>query len=113
MRYSLVIHIAMLSSDKVLFDSKRGRCGEYSMCALAIFESLGYKARWIVDWADHLWVEVLVAGKWVHCDPCEASVNEPLLYQGWGKNQTYIIAFGRDHIEDVTGAYTSDLAAAR
>eukprot|EP00614_Pseudopedinella_elastica_P024455 CAMPEP_0172635108 /NCGR_PEP_ID=MMETSP1068-20121228/197659_1 /TAXON_ID=35684 /ORGANISM="Pseudopedinella elastica, Strain CCMP716" /LENGTH=109 /DNA_ID=CAMNT_0013447219 /DNA_START=123 /DNA_END=452 /DNA_ORIENTATION=+ len=83
------------------------------MCALAIFESLGYKARWIVDWADHLWVEVLVAGKWVHCDPCEASVNEPLLYQGWGKNQTYIIAFGRDHIEDVTGAYTSDLAAAR
>jgi hypothetical protein len=49
---------------KVLFESKRGRCGEYSMCALALLESLGYTARWVVDWSDHVWVEVFLGGKW-------------------------------------------------
>jgi hypothetical protein len=29
----------------------------------------------------------------VHLDPCEAAVNNPLLYEGLGKNQRYIIAF--------------------
>lgn len=49
---------------------------------------------------------------WVHLDPCEAAVDEPLLYQGWGKNQTYILAFTREGVEDVTHTYTSDAAAA-
>jgi len=31
--------------------------------------------------------------RWIPIDPCEASVDEPLLYESWGKNQTYIIAF--------------------
>mmetsp|Transcript_12311 Transcript_12311/g.26930 ORF Transcript_12311/g.26930 Transcript_12311/m.26930 type:complete len:124 (-) Transcript_12311:304-675(-) len=83
---------------------------------------LGRRCRWVVDWADHVWVEVHVRGRgWVHLDPCEAVIDEPLLYQGWGKKQTYIIAFegpweeeelGSDppfrHIEDVTMRYTSD-----
>lgn len=39
-------------------------------------------------------MEVSLPGKgWVHLDPCEAAVDEPLLYQSWGKNQTYILAF--------------------
>jgi hypothetical protein len=58
----------------------------------------------------------------VHLDPCEASVDERLLYQGWGKKQTYILAFYAPHIkasgienaipliEDVTCSYTSDSA---
>jgi hypothetical protein len=102
---------------------------------------LGYKKlRWVVDWADHVWVDIRLgdsigssndsaSGRWVHCDPCEASIDEPLLYEGWGKNQTYILAFydpfnrnavdggdlpvGDDVfrfpvIEDVTASYTTD-----
>ncbi len=34
-----------------------------------------------------------VDGRWVHLDLCEAAVNNPLLYEGLGKNGTYIVAF--------------------
>ena len=93
-------------------DAKRGRCGEYSMLLYRMLRALGYDGvRWVVDWADHVWVEVLLGGgrsddacdrtdeklgaggRWVHLDPCEASVDNPLLYESWGKNQTYIVAF--------------------
>lgn len=58
-----------------------------------------------------LWGEVLIDGRWVHFDPCEAAIDEPLIYQGWGKNQTYIVAYdcqNRDAV-DVTSAYTSNI----
>jgi hypothetical protein len=87
---------------------------------------LGYTVRWTVDKADHVWAEVKikalnVSGEvsllftftspyryrldalsqvdeaWVHLDPCEAAVDEPLLYQNWGKNITYIFAYSMDH----------------
>lgn len=90
--------------------TRRGRCGEYSMLLYRMLRSLGYgdKIRWVVDWADHLWVEVLLgddviglknateeseSGRWVHLDPCEAAVDNNLLYSSWGKNQTYLMAF--------------------
>lgn len=44
---------------------------------------------------------------WVHVDPCEAAVNEPLIYQGWGKAQTYIFAYTKSDVEDVTEHYTT------
>ena len=93
--------------NKVL-SARRGRCGEYSVLALRMFEMLGYQARWVVDWADHVWVEILVRGRWMHVDPCEASIDEPHLYEGWGKNATFVFAFGKDgSVEDVTAAYTT------
>lgn len=83
--------------------TQRGRCGEYSMLLYRMLRVLGYDAvRWVVDWADHVWVEARLGGgvrgdgrggRWVHLDPCEAAVDVPLLYEGWGKNQTYIVAF--------------------
>ena len=49
-------------------------------------------------------------------DPCEASIDEPLIYQGWGKNQTYIFSYSIDPVdanetvaEDVTARYTTDI----
>lgn len=86
-------------------DTKRGRCGEYSMLLYRMLRVLGYDAvRWVVDWSDHVWVEVWMGGKsrtesetdggrWVHLDPCEAAVDNNLLYESWGKNQTYIVAY--------------------
>jgi len=57
-----------------------------------------------------VWDEVFVDGSWIHLDPCEAAVNEPLIYEGWGKNQTYIFAFSSNGtIEDVTAKYTTNI----
>lgn len=56
--------------SKVL-ETRRGRCGEYSVLMMRLLEVLGYSCRWVVDWSDHVWVEARVGGKWVHIDPCE------------------------------------------
>lgn len=106
--------------NKALFvtQTRRGRCGEYSMLLYRMLRALGYKRiRWVVDWADHVWVEAFLGddiigvvsnndsfsdkgnekkkkkGRWVHLDPCEAAIDNPLLYSSWGKNQTYLVAF--------------------
>lgn len=111
------------NSAASVMTSQRGRCGEYSMLMLRFFRALGYEARWVVDWSDHVWAEVQLGDRWVHVDPCEAAIDQPLLYESWGKQQTYIIAFhpskSTDNdaatkkgesicIEDVTQMYTSD-----
>jgi len=82
--------------------TKRGRCGEYSMLLYRMLRALGHEVRWIVDWADHVWCEVKICtGRWVHLDPCEAAVDKPLLYQDWGKTQTYILAYYAPPLEDL------------
>jgi hypothetical protein len=60
-----------------------------------------------------MWAEVKVDGEWVHLDPCEAAVGENLIYQGWGKKQTFIFAFSYSSpfVEDVTALYTSNFTA--
>ena len=94
-----------------MLETRRGRCGEYSILMLLFLQVLGYEARWIVDREDHVWAEVNISD-WIHVDPCEAVVNEPLIYQSWGKLQTFIFAFssknGYCDIEDVTLRYTTN-----
>jgi hypothetical protein len=119
-RYNSVRHV---------IEHRRGRCGEYSMLLYRTLQYLGHDARWVVDWADHVWAEVYLDDQWVHLDPCEAAVDEKLLYQQWGKRQVYIVAFylpppplssssrspqqQRRHqrhalVEDVTQRYTTE-----
>jgi DNA-directed RNA polymerase subunit M/transcription elongation factor TFIIS len=83
-RYNSVRHV---------IEHRRGRCGEYSMLLYRTLQYLGHDARWVVDWADHVWAEIYLDGQWIHLDPCEAAVDEKLLYQQWGKRQVYIVAF--------------------
>ena len=97
---------------KVL-ETRRGRCGEYSVLFLRMLRLLGYQVRWIVDWADHVWIEVLYSNgtsdrRWIHADPCEAAVDEPLLYESWGKNQTYILAFSDITADNAAFTLSSD-----
>ena len=116
---------ARFNSARYVMKSRQGRCGEYSMLLYRFLRALDHEARWVVDWADHVWAEVYVENQWVHLDPCEAAVGENLIYEGWGKKQTYILAFyapmpgskssNTPHqtplIEDVTAQYTSESEA--
>jgi hypothetical protein len=99
---------ARFNSVLKMLQTRRGRCGEYSVLVMRMLLLLGYQARWTVDWADHVWAEVRIGGRWVHVDPCEAAVDEPLIYQGWGKKQTYVVAYSFTEAEDVTSKYTTD-----
>lgn len=98
--------------DYALHVSKRGRCGEYSAAFLAVLVALGLEARWVWDTTDHVWCEAKIDGRWTHLDPCEASLDEPQIYSGWGKNGTLVVAFSRDAAEDVTAVYYPEQAAA-
>ena len=93
------------NAAQFVMSQKRGRCGEYSMLLYRFIRALHHECRWVVDWADHVWVELLLLDnndsntsitnpsrpRWIHLDPCEAAVNENYIYQGWGKKQNYIV----------------------
>jgi peptide-N4-(N-acetyl-beta-glucosaminyl)asparagine amidase len=70
---------------------------------------MGFDARYVLDWTDHVWTEVYsdYLGKWVHCDSCEQKFDAPLMYEaGWGKKLSYVIGFSPDGVVDVTKRYT-------
>ncbi|VDK44765.1 unnamed protein product [Anisakis simplex] len=94
-----------------LLETRRGRCGEWANCFALCCRALQFETRWVHDESDHVWCEVWMndMDRWIHCDPCENVLDTPLLYEkGWGKKLNYVIAFGLDHIRDVTWRYTFD-----
>jgi transglutaminase-like putative cysteine protease len=86
----------------------KGRCGEFSILFTALCLANGYRARLILDMTDHVWTEVWeeAENRWMHVDPSEKRVDDPLMYErDWKKSLSNVYAFENGKMEDVTSSY--------
>ncbi|KHJ83432.1 transglutaminase-like protein, partial [Oesophagostomum dentatum] len=106
-----IVRFPRYNDPAKLLETRQGRCGEFANCFALMAAAMGFDVRFIYDVTDHVWVELWIPeyDNWVHCDPCENVIDRPLLYEkGWGKKLSYVIAFGTDHVYDVTWRYSLD-----
>ncbi|MES1909882.1 MAG: hypothetical protein MHM6MM_002569 [Cercozoa sp. M6MM] len=116
---SCTLRFPRVNSAIALLEKYRtGRCGEFAQAfALVLLACFGEeRVRLVNDWTDHVWCEVRsdALDRWLHCDPCEAALDTPLLYsRGWGKKLHVVVAFtcgflphSDAHCIDVSPRYT-------
>jgi len=86
----------------------KGRCGEFSILFTALCVAHNYRARLILDMSDHVWTEVWdeKQNRWIHVDPSEKRIDDPLMYErDWKKCLKEIYAFENGNLENVTKRY--------
>eukprot|EP01034_Spumella_vulgaris_P028450 gene28450-35303_t len=96
----------------LLKHSPQGRCGEFANAFCLLCRSLGLDARYVLDFTDHVWVEVWIPSlrRFVHCDPCERALDTPLMYEvGWNKKLSHVLSFSRCGVEDASPRYSRKL----
>jgi len=95
----------------------KGRCGEFALLYNGLLLANGYQARLVVDCStlqdkskkvagDHVWAEILLDGQWVHVDPTEKRISQPLMYASeWDKDVNLVYALTENEIVNVTKQY--------
>jgi hypothetical protein len=95
----------------------KGRCGEFALLYNGLLLANGYECRLLIDCStlhdkskaaagDHVWNEVYIDGSWMHVDPTEKRINQPLMYaQDWNKDVNLVYAIAKTEILQVTETY--------
>jgi hypothetical protein len=95
----------------------KGRCGEFALLYNGLLLANDYESRIVIDCSelkekskkaagDHVWNEILIDGAWMHVDPTERRVNQPLMYaKEWEKEVNLVYAIAEKQILDVTNNY--------
>jgi len=95
----------------------KGQCGEFALLYNGLLLANGYRTRLVIDCStlqdkskkvagDHVWVEVLINGAWVHVDPTEKRINQPLMYAlEWNKDVNLVYAIIDRKTVNVTKTY--------
>lgn len=95
----------------------KGRCGEFALLYNGLLLANGFRCRIAVDCSnlkdtskkvagDHVWNEVCVNLTWVHVDPTEKKINQPMMYAlEWNKDVNLVYAIAEKEILDVTENY--------